>query len=347
MTGRIAQAWDPRATYPGIGVVGEDEWGPVRRASWSIGPYDIVNAVIRATNGRDYVVPVHWGITRDANGAKVSARVFNARVNALGDGPYADDAGFKRCIVPVNGFYLWCGAVPCYVYAADGRPLLVAGLCRKTGAHAMDMTIVTMPAVGRLYLVCDNMPLVVGEGGCADLWLSGKGALGEAADALTGRLDSLAKGWRFHRVAMLHGEGEGNIRAAGPIMPVAFDPKPGLFDDEAGTDWEDWRIQGVPSPREVGKYKNHLTRDRKKAWGLPGSLEEGWAGRLKTQWLDLRDHWLDPDGGVRYPYVPSPEELESVGAPDKRTLERWGVPDSPKGWRRQLQFEWRRLHPDW
>ncbi|NKX50638.1 SOS response-associated peptidase, partial [Arthrobacter deserti] len=76
-----------------------------------------------------------WGLVpRWAKDPSVGARAFNARIETVAEKPtFRAALGARRCAVPVDGYYEWKKQGPrtkrpYYVHAADGSPILFAGL---------------------------------------------------------------------------------------------------------------------------------------------------------------------------------------------------------------------------
>ena len=93
-----------------------------------------------------------WGlIPRWATPDRIPDRTFNARSETVTQKPIFREAWkYRRCIVPVSGYYEWTGAKgnkqPFYFYRKDGRPLCMAGLWetwQHEDTHVESCTILT------------------------------------------------------------------------------------------------------------------------------------------------------------------------------------------------------------
>ncbi|KAL6271099.1 hypothetical protein ACE6H2_028010 [Prunus campanulata] len=120
-------------------------------------------------------------------------KMFNARSESI-----CEKASFRRlvpknrCLIAVEGFYEWkkdgSKKQPYYVHFNDGRPLLFAALYdsweNSEGEKLYTFTIITTSSSSALGWLHDRMPVILGDKGSTDSWLSGSS---------TSNFDSLLK----------------------------------------------------------------------------------------------------------------------------------------------------------
>lgn len=122
-----------------------------------------------ALRGRWGLVP-HWVDDPE----RFRATLFNARSETAAEKPSFRDALRRaRCVVPVSGFYEWQRrdgrSQPYHVVAADGAPLLLAGLyAERAGANSV--TVLTCTPNELMATLHDRMPVVLSAHDL-DLWL--------------------------------------------------------------------------------------------------------------------------------------------------------------------------------
>ena len=177
------------------------------------------------------VVPARWGLlphwTKDALGPVL----FNARTETAADKPsFRAAMRYRRCLVPMNGYYEWHNKQPYFVSPAGGdgcgaraddpqaRLLWAAGLW-DTGLEMVSTAIVTTAARGPISWLHDRMPVFI-DPGQARRWLTAdvEQASRIAATTADPILETL--------VAREVGNEVGNSRTTGPQL---IGPAGGLF----------------------------------------------------------------------------------------------------------------------
>ncbi len=225
-----------------VEVVGDNLPGQ----SWNVAPTDPVIVIIDSLpkNQPEHPEPVRraeaarWGLVPSwAKDPSVGSRMFNARIEEAAEkSSFRNSVAKRRAAIPATGYYEWRRGpdgvkYPQFIHAADGRPLLLAGLYEwwRNPAAAEDAadkwllsaTILTTDSAGELASIHDRMPVVL-DHGFLDEWLDpyliGDGDLlaAIAESAKTG-VDELA----HYEV----GRAVGSVKNNGPqlIDPVAED----------------------------------------------------------------------------------------------------------------------------
>ena len=227
MCGRFAVTMDPALLARRLGAV--DETGvtglagaerpdyPIRNynvANYNVANYNVVNYNVAPTATVATVVARHtdpedtasrrvrlmrWGlvppwVTPAPDGTPATRRLlFNARADTVTtSAAFRSSATYKRCLVPMDGWYEWRAEpptavdgravrtrkTPFFIHRTDGGPLLVAGLWSvwrnpraRSGPPLLSCTIITTDAVGELAEIHDRMPLPVAEADW-DAWLN-------------------------------------------------------------------------------------------------------------------------------------------------------------------------------
>ncbi len=182
MCGRFVQARDP-AEYAEVfdAHLTAAESAP---PSFNIAPTHPVYAVAEH-GGQRLLGTFLWGlIPWWAKDRRIAARNINARVETVAGKPaFRDSFATRRCIIPADGFYEWQakprGKLPHYIYAADGRPLALAGLWAswsdpETEERVKTCTIITGPPNDLMAEIHDRMPVVLPPGAWA-AWLEPAG----------------------------------------------------------------------------------------------------------------------------------------------------------------------------
>ena len=122
---------------------------------------------------------MRWGLVPHwAAEARIAGRTFNARAETIAVTPAFRDAfRRRRCLVPVDSFYEWRREdgirQPYRVVAADGNPLVLAGLWAgwrdpADGSIRRTFTIVTTAANDALRDLHDRMPVILPS----DAWVT-------------------------------------------------------------------------------------------------------------------------------------------------------------------------------
>ncbi len=166
MTGRLAQFTAPTREPPA-------GWAP----SWNLSPGQRL-LILRRTEQGSETVEVLWRLTpgwlKD-----LSRAPFNVQAETLHDKPmYRQALVARRCIVPVDGFYLWKQIgqrkQPWYLRRREGG-LALAGLWERysldDGSVWDSCAVITAPASGLAARLSDRMPVSLNSAEQA-IWLA-------------------------------------------------------------------------------------------------------------------------------------------------------------------------------
>ncbi|MCV7193204.1 SOS response-associated peptidase [Mycolicibacterium brumae] len=178
-------------------AAGADASGPFLARSSLVGP-----AVRRLRLMRWGLVPPWTKATADGKPAPGGPLLINARAETLTTSrAFSAAAQRKRCLIPMDGWYEWRGPkgdkTPFYLYATDGKPLLMAGVWsvwHPPGENApalLSATIITTEAVGPLADIHDRMPLSISAPDW-DRWLDPDSGIDEGLLRGHGDLDRIA-----------------------------------------------------------------------------------------------------------------------------------------------------------
>ncbi len=143
--------------------------------SWNVAPTQAVYAVAVSSGGARRLRAVRWGLVPSwAKDPRAGNRLINARAETLAQKPALRPLlSARRALVPVTGFYEWRrpqpgeapGKQPFYFHAADGAPVVLAGLWDvwrdAEGAALRTCTIITTAANRTMAPVHHRMPVVV------------------------------------------------------------------------------------------------------------------------------------------------------------------------------------------
>lgn len=184
MCGRFAVTTDP-ARLAGLLHAVDETGGALAAPNYNVAPTTAIAAMVDSDDAGQTcrrIRPMRWGLVphwakADARGRPLTkSLLINARAETLTTSPaFRSSARRQRCLIPMDGYYEWmrnadlpgAGKTPFYMSAANGGPLLVAGLWSvwSPGESAPIRTaaIVTTDAVGALARVHDRMPLVIAE----------------------------------------------------------------------------------------------------------------------------------------------------------------------------------------
>lgn len=148
--------------------------------SFNIAPTMPLLAVRSVEGGAREAVALSWGLLpRWVADPKQGARPFNARAETAATLPTFREAfRHRRCVAPIDGFYEWRRdgkktGPRFHIHAADGAPLLVAGLWERwdrEGAALETVSVLTIAANAAMAAVHDRMPVLLDAAG-ADRWL--------------------------------------------------------------------------------------------------------------------------------------------------------------------------------
>lgn len=238
MCGRFAVTTDPALLAAHLDAL--DETGPSAGPRYNVAPTDTIDTVVArhhepGDTPTRRVRSMRWGLVPPwAKSAGAGPPLFNARAETLTTSPaFRASAQYKRCLVPMDGYYEWRaepsagkkGAkTPFYLHRADGGLLFMAGLWSvwaRAGTPLLSCTIVTTAAVGDLAGIHDRMPLIVAEGDW-DTWLDPDAP---ADDALLAGAPEV-HGLKLREVSTL----VNSVRNTGPeLLEPATAPRNTLF----------------------------------------------------------------------------------------------------------------------
>lgn len=174
-------------------------------ARYNIAPSQNVPVVLRESD-EQIIVPMRWGFL-PAWSKEPNKSVVNARAETVLEKPFFKNAmRFRRCIMPVDGFYEWRtqadGKQPCLFQRPEGQPFACAALWerwtdpRHGPVDTVAMLTTSPNAVAAT--VHDRMPAIFLDASAWSVWLDPKTSPEQAAallgplpdDALTVRLVS-------------------------------------------------------------------------------------------------------------------------------------------------------------
>ncbi len=122
---------------------------------------------------------------------------FNAKCENLEkSGTFRDPFRYRRCVVPVGGFYEWTdsplGRLPYHVEPADGGPLLLGGVWdrwrdRETEEVLYSFAVVTTPVHPKLEWLHDRQPLMLSNAD-AQVWMDHEMPSDDLGDLFAPRL---------------------------------------------------------------------------------------------------------------------------------------------------------------
>ncbi len=180
--------------------------GMVASKNYNIAPTHVV-PIVRNFRGAPTLGPATWGYPPKT--------VFNARGETAMHKPMFQ--GSDTCLFVMDGWYEWNAGddgkkQPWFTHREDGKPILVAGLC-KNFEGKVHATMVTTAATGDMEWLHHRMPRVL-VGDEASTWLEG----GEVAEMITHPAQDSWPELRSHKV----GREVGSVRHnnAGLIEPV-------------------------------------------------------------------------------------------------------------------------------
>jgi putative SOS response-associated peptidase YedK len=216
----------------------EEVEAPELPLSWNVAPTQPVYAVATTSSGTSKLRALRWGLVPNwAKSPTVGSSLINARAETLTDRPaYRSLITSRRALLPFTGFYEWRRPQPggpnikqpFYFHAADGAPLVFAGLwdvwCDAEGRPLRSCTIITTAANNTMVPVHHRMPVLLPRGAWHE-WLR-PGPLDRARlnELLVPAPDDLLG---VHPV----GSGVNAARNDGPelLVPVALPDLPTLF----------------------------------------------------------------------------------------------------------------------
>lgn len=148
--------------------------------SYNVAPTDKVYAVAEH-EGERILSSFRWGlIPWWAKDKKIGARNINARAETVAEKPaFRESFAKRRCLIPADGFFEWQrlrkGKLPHYIYAADHKPLALAGLWSSwkdpdSEERVLSCSIITGESNQLVAGIHDRMPVILDEDNWA-LWL--------------------------------------------------------------------------------------------------------------------------------------------------------------------------------
>jgi putative SOS response-associated peptidase YedK len=137
--------------------------------SWNVAPTDRVYVVtekegIRTLGSMSWGLVPHWA--KDNRSIHINARSETVATNPS----FREYFAGRRCLIPADGFYEWEpaeeGRVPHWIYRADGRPMVFAGIWAARldpDSHewARTCSILTTEARGVVSPIHDRMPVIL------------------------------------------------------------------------------------------------------------------------------------------------------------------------------------------
>lgn len=141
------------------------------RENFNVAPTTQVYAVADHEGDR-VLTSFRWGLVPSwAKDIKIGSRSINARSETAAAKPtFRSSFEKRRCLIPVDGFYEWerktKGKLPHYIFAADGKPLPVAGLWSswhdpESEERILTCTILTGSPNPLLESIHDRMPVIL------------------------------------------------------------------------------------------------------------------------------------------------------------------------------------------
>ncbi len=140
--------------------------------SWNVAPTQAARIVREEAPGGELVRildAAKWGLVPHwAKDEKIGSRMINARSETITEKPsFRGPAKYSRCVVPVEGYYEWQSVegrrtkTPYFLHAADGAPLMLAGLTSLWRDELLTFTIATRAAEGNLAAIHDREPVML------------------------------------------------------------------------------------------------------------------------------------------------------------------------------------------
>lgn len=188
MCGRYATTADPATLAADLDAVDESGGGADGTAfpTYNVAPTTQVLTIV-ARHDREHpddpatrrVRRMRWGLVPSfAKEVGKGAPLFNARSESVATKPsFAQSLRYKRCLVPMDGWYEWqteptpdgkAAKVPYYMSPQDGSRICMAGLWAvwhdpksPDAPPLLSTTILTAESVAQLRNVHDRMPLIL------------------------------------------------------------------------------------------------------------------------------------------------------------------------------------------
>lgn len=119
----------------------------------------------------------NWGLMSQwSNNRAMSSKLFNLQVdNVIKKPAYAKKIKQNRCIIPMDGFYLWKKIakkkqIPYYFFFTDKRIFAVPGILEEQENKEFSFSLLTMKSISQIADYQDDMPLVL-DMSVAKKWL--------------------------------------------------------------------------------------------------------------------------------------------------------------------------------
>ncbi|MDO5494536.1 MAG: SOS response-associated peptidase [bacterium] len=150
--------------------------------SWNVAPTQAAR-IVREEAPRGELVRIldaaRWGLVPHwAKDEKIGSRLINARSETVTEKPsFRGPVKYSRCVVPMEGYFEWKSEEgrrtkrPFFFYAADGSPLVMAGMTSLWRDELLTFTIATREAGGELAQFHDREPVML-RAEDVPLWLN-------------------------------------------------------------------------------------------------------------------------------------------------------------------------------
>lgn len=166
MCGRFAQATALQKLEEMMDIVGQFQTEP----RYNIAPSSLVTVLRQNKDLQNEYAMLKWGlIPHWSRETKIGYKLFNAKAETLLDKPsFRGPFRYRRCIVPVDGFYEWTEEQghkqPWYIKRRDEQPLLLAGLWddwETPEQNIESFTIITRDADEQIRPIHSRMPVML------------------------------------------------------------------------------------------------------------------------------------------------------------------------------------------
>nr|NLD40899.1 SOS response-associated peptidase [Actinomycetales bacterium] len=140
--------------------------------SWNVAPTQAAR-IVREEAPRGELLRIldaaRWGLIPSwAKDEKIGSRMINARSETITEKPsFRGPVRYSRCVVPVEGYYEWQAVegrrakTPFYLHAADGGPLMLAGVTSLWRDELLTYSIATRNSEGNLADLHDREPVML------------------------------------------------------------------------------------------------------------------------------------------------------------------------------------------
>ncbi|WGW05489.1 SOS response-associated peptidase [Tropicibacter oceani] len=168
MCGRFAITLPPDAMAQLFSAVPANDLPPV--PNYNVCPTNQVH-VVRSEEGQRRLGAMRWGFLphwyKATNGGPL---LINARAETIAEKPaFKAACRERRCLIPVTGFYEWTkdeagNRLPWYIHAADGGPLVFAGVWQDWAQgeeRHRTCAIVTTGANDQISKIHHRMPVIL------------------------------------------------------------------------------------------------------------------------------------------------------------------------------------------